>query len=326
MTSNKSSKNGEKKKNYSIIGFIILFLIGAGILFYPKISFWLADYNTIMAHQSYERAVGDLSNEEKQAMWEEAVHYNERLVKSVVEDPFANTDEIDPFDEYYQTLDVGDGEMGYIHIPKINVLLPIYHGVSDTVLDKGVGHIKATALPVGGDGTHCVLTGHTGLTHAKMFNDLVELEKEDEFFLEILDETLAYKVVDIKVVLPDDISSLHREAGKDKVTLVTCTPYGVNSHRLLVTGERSEYNEEANKLNKESKVQFPWGIVAAVVGILIMILIIKRTIDKYKDENSNNKSSNNKNSNNKNSNSRNSSNKNGSNKNSNKKSNCEDNV
>ena len=154
VKSNKSSKYGEKKMNYSFIGFVILFLIGAGILFYPKVSFWLADYNTVIAHQSYERAVGDLSNEEKQAMWKAAVHYNERLVKSVVEDPFANTDEIDPFDEYYQTLDVDEGKMGYIHVPKINVLLPIYHGVSDEVLDKGVGHIKATALPVGGDGTH----------------------------------------------------------------------------------------------------------------------------------------------------------------------------
>ena len=201
------SKGNKEKKNYSIIGFVILFLIGAGILFYPKISFWLADYNTVMAHQRYAQAVGKLSDEDKQMMWNVAIHYNERLVKSVVEDPFANTDEIDPFDEYYQTLDVDEGEMGYIHIPKIDVMLPIYHGVSDEVLDKGVGHIKATALPVGGEGTHCVLTGHTGLTHAGMFNDLVELEKEDEFFLEILDEKLAYKVVDIKVVLPDDISS-----------------------------------------------------------------------------------------------------------------------
>ena len=285
VESNKSSKYGEKKNGYSIIGFIILFLIGAGILFYPKISFWLADYNTIMAHQSYERSVRDLTRGEKQAMWETAVHYNERLVKSVVEDPFANTDEIDPFDEYYHTLDIGDGEMGYIHIPKIDVLLPIYHGVSDGVLDKGVGHIKATALPVGGEGTHCVLTGHTGLSHAGMFNDLVELEPEDEFFLEILDEKLAYRVVDIKVVLPDDISSLHREEGKDKVTLVTCTPYGVNSHRLLVTGERIEYNEETMVSTQEPKTQFPWWIVAVVTGILLVLLIIKRVLDKRAERN-----------------------------------------
>ena len=280
VESNKSSKYSKKRMNYSFVGFIILFLIGAVILFYPKISFWLADYNTVMAHQSYAQAVGNLSDEEKQMMWNVAVNYNERLVKSVVEDPFANTDEIDPFDEYYQTLDVDEGKMGYVHIPKINVLLPIYHGVSDEVLDKGVGHIKATALPVGGVGTHCVLTGHTGLTHAGMFNDLVKLEKEDEFFLEILDEKLVYKVVDIKVVLPDDVSSLHREEGKDKVTLVTCTPYSVNSHRLLVTGERIPFEESTQILSDEVKVWFPWWIVVLVVGILILILIIKRTIDR----------------------------------------------
>ena len=281
----KENKGNKEKVNYSIIGFILLFLIGAGILFYPKISFWLADYNTIIAHQSYERTVGNLSSEEKQMMWDAAIHYNERLVKSVVEDPFANTDEIDPFDEYYQTLDVGDGEMGYIRIPKIDVLLPIYHGVSDEVLDKGVGHIKASALPVGGEGTHCVLTGHTGLSHAGMFNDLVELAEEDEFFLEILDETLAYQVVDIKIVLPNDISTLHREVGKDKVTLVTCTPYGVNSHRLLVTSERIEYNEETMVPVKEQKAQFPWWIIAVVVGTLLILLIIKRIIDKYSKKN-----------------------------------------
>ena len=280
VMSGKSSKHDEKKMNYSLIGFIILFLVGAAILFYPKISFWLADYNTAMAHQSYAQAVGNLSDEDKKKMWKTAVHYNERLVKSVVEDPFANTDEIDPFDEYYQTLDVEDGEMGYIHIPKINVMLPIYHGVSDEVLDKGVGHIKATALPVGGDGTHCVLTGHTGLTHAGMFNDLIELEKEDEFFLEILDKTLAYKVVDIKVILPDDISSLHREEGKDKVTLVTCTPYSVNSHRLLVTGERIPFEESMQTPQDEVKVRFPWWIVVLVVGVLILLLSIKTVIDK----------------------------------------------
>ena len=285
VESNKSSKYSKKRMNYSFVGFIILFLIGAVILFYPKISFWLADYNTVMAHQSYAQAVGNLSDEDKQMMWNGAVHYNERLVKSVVEDPFANTDEIDPFDEYYQTLDVDAGEMGYIHIPKIGVMLPIYHGVSDKVLDKGVGHIKATALPVGGEGTHCVLTGHTGLSHAGMFNDLVELEKGDELFLEILDEKLAYKVTDIKVVLPDDVSSLYREDGKDKVTLVTCTPYSVNSHRLLVTGERIEYNEETMAPVKEQKAQFPWWIVAVVVGTLLLLLIIKRIIDKYSNHN-----------------------------------------
>ena len=196
-------------------------------------------------------------------------------------DPFAATKDIDPFDEYFDTLDIGDGVMGMIRIPKIDVLIPIYHDVSDEVLDKGVGHIKATALPVGGLGTHGVLTGHTGLSHAKMFDDLVKLELGDEFLLEVLDETLAYKIEKILTVLPDDVSQLVREADKDRVTLITCTPYGVNSHRLLVMGERTEYNATVDIRNEIEKTQFPWWIVAMVVSLLILLLIIGRAINKH---------------------------------------------
>ena len=278
MSGNSSQK--EKRGNYSIIGFILLFLIGAGILFYPRISFWLADYNHVAAYQTYERSVANLGSAEKLGLWEQAVNYNERLVTSSVMDPFAATKDIDPFDEYFDTLDVGDGMMGSIRIPEIDVLIPLYHGVSDEVLDKGIGHIKATALPVGGLGTHGVLTGHTGLSHAKMFNDLVELEIGDEFYLEILDETLAYKVERIVTVLPDDVSMLKREADQDRVTLITCTPYGVNSHRLLVMGERTEYNASEGDRGID-KAQFPWWIIAVVVSLLILLLIIGRAINKH---------------------------------------------
>ena len=183
---------------------------------------------------------------------------------------------IDPFDEYFDTLDVGDGMMGSIRIPKIEVLIPIYHGVTDEVLDKGIGHIKATALPVGGLGTHGVLTGHTGLSHAKMFNDLVELQIGDEFYLEILDETLAYKIDKILTVLPDDVSQLVRKADQDRVTLITCTPYGVNSHRLLVMGERTEYNASEHAQRETDKAQFPWWIIAVVIGVLLALVKIRK--------------------------------------------------
>ena len=285
------ARPNEKKKNYSVIGFILVFVIGAGILFYPTISFWLADYNHVAAHQSYERSVAELSTEEKVALWEQAIDYNERLVKSVVKDPFANTESIDPFDEYYETLDIGEGVMGYINIPKISVLLPIYHGVSEEVLEEGVGHINATALPVGGKGTHAVLTGHTGLSHAKMFNDLIELREGDEFYLEILDEVLAYQVRTIKVVLPDDVSSLQREEGQDKVTLVTCTPYGINSHRLLVTGERIPYQAAIAQEQEDNKAQFPWWVIIVVVGTLTLLLIIGRFISKRSKRNKDGKNS-----------------------------------
>ena len=276
---NKSKNSKSNKNNFSIIGFIFIFLLGSGILFYPRISFWLAERNHVVAHQSYEQSVAELSVQEKQEMWDIAVYYNERLVNSVVEDPFASTEDIDPFHEYYQTLDVGEGVMGYIRIPKIEVLLPIYHGVSEEVLEKGVGHIHATALPVGGEGTHSVLTGHTGLSSARMFNDLVDLKLEDEFYLEVLDKILAYRIISIEVVLPDDVSSLQREDGEEKVTLVTCTPYGVNSHRLLVTGERIPYTAEMEE-RAEVKVAFPWWIVLVILLIVGIILWIGRRAKK----------------------------------------------
>ena len=274
----KSSEKSDKKENQkkgSLIAFGFIFLIGTGILCYPTISYWLAQRNHVVAHQTYGRSVAGLSAQEKNAMWEVAVHYNERLLNSVVEDPFASTENIDPFDEYYQTLDVGEGVMGYIRIPEIAVLLPIYHGVSEEVLDKGVGHIHASALPVGGEGTHAVLTGHTGLSNAKMFNDLVELRQGDEFYLEILDEILAYEVTTIQVVLPDDVSSLHREDGEEKVTLVTCTPYGVNSHRLLVTGERIPYTGEAEQGQEDDKSRF-WWILIVTLLLAIIVLVIRK--------------------------------------------------
>ena len=267
-------------KSGSLLWVIIVFLMGACILFYPTISFWLANYNHAVAHQTYERSVASLTTEEKQELWERALHYNERLVNSVVEDPFANIENIDPFDEYYQTLDIGGGVMGYIHIPDISVLLPIYHGVSEEVLDKGVGHIPATALPVGGEGTHAVLTGHTGLNHDKMFDDLPNLNYGDEFYLEILDETLAYQIIHIEVVLPDDISSLHREEGQDKVTLVTCTPYGLNSHRLLVTGKRVDYISKMERSLEDSKATFPWWILLVMIFLVLLTLLIGRKIRK----------------------------------------------
>jgi len=262
-----------RNRSVSLFGFVLIFLAGAGILAYPSISFWLAKYNHHVAHQTYGRSVANLTEDEKQDLWDRAVHYNERLANSVVRDPFASIENIDPFDEYYQTLDVEDGVMGYIHIPVISVLLPIYHGVSDEVLEKGVGHIQATALPVGGIGTHAVLTGHTGLSHAKMFNDLIDLRQGDEFYLEILEETLAYRISSIEVVLPDDVSALQREEGRDLLTLVTCTPYSVNSHRLLVTGERIPYVFQ-EQMRENTKAQFPYWILFGVVLLVLVVLLV----------------------------------------------------
>ena len=285
----KRRKRKRKQNKTSLIGFIFLFLIGAGILFYPTISDWFAQRNNTVARQSYEQNVSNLTKEEKEELWRAAIYYNERLANSVVKDPFANTENIEPFDEYYQTLDVGDEAMGYIHIPKIRVLLPIYHGVSEEVLEKGVGHIPASALPVGGEGTHCVLTGHTGLRQAKMFNELTELREGDEFYLEILNETLAYQIRKIEVVLPDDVSSLRIEAGKDKATLITCTPYSVNSHRLLVTGERVPYTEDMRRSRDNTKTAFPYWIVIVIFTVGIVVMFAGQRIREKRRKAANNK-------------------------------------
>ena len=262
---------GTSRTNSGAFVFLLFFLIGAGILFYPKISAWLAEYNQVVAIQTYQAQVSDLSSDEKEAMWNKAVDYNERMTHSIVKDPFAVTENIDPFDEYFDTLDVGAGIMGVIYIPAIGVRLPIYHSTSDAVLALGVGHIKATALPIGGPSTHSVLTAHTGLRNANMFNDLVNLVEGDTFYIEVLDRTHAYQVDHIEVVQPDDISKLKVVESKDYITLVTCTPYGVNSHRLLVRGERVDYDADASI--EMARRPFPWWVL---IVILILVLIIDR--------------------------------------------------
>jgi len=270
----------KRSRNGAAIVFVLIFLAGASILFYPKISFWLAERNQVVAVQSYTNTVSNMSQDEIAAILEKAHDYNARTAESVVKDPFAATENINPFDEYFDTLELGGGMMGYIRIPGISALLPIYHGTSDEVLEKGVGHIKATALPIGGEGTHSVLTGHTGLRTAKLFNNLVKMEEGDLFFIDILGHTLAYRVDQIEVVEPADISKLKKVDGKDHITLITCTPYGVNSHRLLVRGERYDYNPEMLPPD-DMKVPFPWWILG-VVGILIFIVLIIGVFSKRK--------------------------------------------
>lgn len=171
-----------------------------------------------------------------------------------------------------------EGMMGTVEIPKISVNLPIYHGTEKEILEKGIGHLKGTSFPVGGENTHCSLTGHTGLNSAKMFTDLTELEEGDLFFLHVLGETLAYEVCEIQVVLPDEVNSLYITKGKDLVTLITCTPYGVNTHRLFVTGERTEYTEEVYEEETEKKTadtQWMRSYTKAIlIGLIIVLLLL----------------------------------------------------
>lgn len=228
--------------------FALLFLAGLSLLLYPLVSNQWNAYRQSKLISSYEEMVAeqttagliDYSQERT-----EAISYNEAMEPYILPDSFAMAASLEePGEEYMSCLNLtGDGMMGYVEIPKINVKLPVYHTTSQDVLEKAAGHLEGSSLPVGGEGTHAVISAHRGLLSAALFTDLDRLEEGDYFFLSILDDRLCYMVDQINVVEPSDTSNLGAEDGKDLVTLMTCTPYGVNSHRLLVRGSRVAYEE-----------------------------------------------------------------------------------
>lgn len=252
--------------------FLILLLIGTGVLLYPTLSNFVNQ-----RHGSYAIAQlqGQLENADITKQRRLAEEYNERLRTS--------PEEI-PEEEYNDILNIANGMMGYIQIPKIEVNLPIYHGVSEEVLTQGVGHLPQSAFPIGGEGNHAVLTGHTGLPSAELFTGLTELTEGDTFYISILEQTLAYEVDQIKVVLPSEGQDLAAVPGKDYCTLVTCTPYGVNSHRLLVRGHRAALQQEevVQQLQQESRQKndqpISWWILAGgiLLGLLLLVIIMKK--------------------------------------------------
>ena len=252
---------------------ILCFLIGMTIFIYPPLSDYLARRNVATGANTYEKQVINLSKEEIERMWEEAETYNASLNGDPVPDPFVpGSGRILP-DNYLKVLDTGNGTMGFIDIPKIKVYLPINHGSSEEVLTKGAGHIEQTTLPIGGIGNLSVITAHTGYSGAEMFDRLIQIVNGDIFVVRVLDKVLTYKVDDIRIIDPEDLESLLPIAGKDYVTLVTCTPYGVNSHRLLVRGERVPNVPETMQRNTETP--FPWKlIIMAVASIITFILIL----------------------------------------------------
>ena len=233
------------KRFLPIIMIILLFLGGAAMVLYPVVSSWYMDRHQGQVVADYDEEAARLSQEQIEAELEKARRYNESLLGNVVlTDPFDAEALEEQNTEYEDLLDIGgDGVMGSVEIPGQDIYLPIYHGTSAESLEKGAGHLKNSSLPVGGKGTHAVISGHTALPTAEMFNDLSEVEEGDVFYIHVLGQILAYEVDQIKIVLPEDISDLliHRE--EDYVTLVTCTPYGINSHRLLVRGTRVPYEE-----------------------------------------------------------------------------------
>lgn len=274
---------GRKSQTISKIGFLVCFLM----LIYPLVASSWNRYRSSLLATQYEAAVEE-DPEYYVEMLEEAREYNEALAKSV--DYVVNEQEHE-WDEAYESLLDINGIMGYINIPAIQVTEAIYHYSFDSVLEDGVGHIHGSSLPVGaeeGGTVHSMLTGHCGLPTQKFFTDLDKLVEGDLFFLNVCGETFAYEVDKIQVVLPDDVDSLTMDEGEDKVTLVTCTPYGVNSHRLLVTGHRIPYTEETAA--EEDRAYLPRldigeTLILAVLSIFLVIflfLFVKTKIQQHK--------------------------------------------
>ena len=229
-----------------ILSLAVLFVVSLGVILYPLIANYLSEKNRSLIETQYTEAIEQMDTTALDEARAEAEEYNKTLV-TISEKPYTKDALIKAAESYDTLLNVReDGLMGYVEIPAIGVNLPIYHGTEESTLDRGVGHLLGSSLPVGGTATHCVLTGHSGLAGQKMFSDLNLLKEGDIFFLRVLGQTLAYKVVEIYTVLPEDTGKLTIDTGRDLCTLVTCTPYGVNSHRLLLRGERTEYEEAVN--------------------------------------------------------------------------------
>lgn len=230
--------------------------------------------------KSYEKQAKTYDQKQKEQAFRKAEEYNKDLIKSVVQltDPFKVKKSNGETLIYNNILNIDhSGVMGYLEIPCISVSLPICHGTDAEILERGVGHLAASSIPVGGKSTHSVLTGHTGLSSAKLFTDLTEMKKEDLFFIHVLDRTLAYKVDQISVVRPEDTRKLQIVKGKDYVTLVTCTPYGVNDHRLLVRGVRTKYVKKQRSSIRPRNQNSQWMRTykkAIAIGLMIVTALI----------------------------------------------------
>ncbi len=260
------------KRNWLTIILIAIFIFGLGILLYPSLADYWNKFHQSRAIASYAESVANIDDEEYERLINEAVEYNKKLEKTGVLWEFNDAQRA----EYNATLNVEEnGIMSYIEIPEINCYLPIYHGTETRVLQVAVGHIEGSSFPVGGESTHCILSGHRGLPSAKLFTDLDKLVVGDTFLIRTLDETLTYEVDQIRIVLPYDLSALAIVPGQDYCTLVTCTPYGINTHRLLVRGHRIANEEEAVVIRVTADAMLiDEMVVAPIVAAPILVLLL----------------------------------------------------
>lgn len=262
---NTDEKTEVKKKKRSKAGnvafkliILLVFLAGVGLLIYPSLGNIISCTQQQQVIDEYEKQVAEMRQNDVEYQKELAIDYNRMLSTITLQDPFMQEDATEPateqqsLDDYYEMLRIGsENMMGYIKIPKISISIPIYHDATEVQLQKGIGHLKGTSLPIGGESTHCVLSGHTGVPGNMLFTDLDKMEIGDKFYLHVLDEVLAYRVDQIMVVDPDDTSQIQIVPGQDYCTLLTCTPYGINSHRLLVRGVRTTYTPGEDDENME---------------------------------------------------------------------------
>lgn len=268
------------KSSLSSIFLILVMLIGLSLMLYPSFSNWWNSLHQSKVINTYMEELSHIESEQYDEIWKSALHHNETLRAN--EEKFLLPSEM--HDAYYQQLNIsGNGMMGSIEIPSIGCTLPIYHGTSDVVLQVAVGHLEWSSLPTGGESTHCVLSGHRGLPSARLFTDLDQLREGDTFMLHILDETLTYEVDQILIVLPYETDALLIEEGKDLCTLVTCTPYGVNSHRMLVRGHRVENAAQTvtHRVTADALRLEPIAVaVLLFFPILILLLILSSIIER----------------------------------------------
>lgn len=288
---NDSKKISNTKSNIIlVIVSIIMFLLGSLIFFYPTISNYIANKQFQSAINDYEQKIEKTPVEDLSAEYEKAVKYNNQLNGTDIHDPFIPGSGYIIPKNYNNILNLaGDGIMGYIEIPKIDLKLPIYHTSSEKALEKGVGHLETTALPIGGINNNPILTGHRGLPSAELFTRLDELKKGNIIYIHVLNNHLSYEVDSIKVIKPTEVSKLQPIENKDMITLITCTPYGVNTHRLVVQGKRVPYVEPKKKKEEKPSGYFKltesmksriYGVIAGIIILIVLLFILKKRKNK----------------------------------------------
>lgn len=261
----------KRKLSWTTLSLFGVLLVGLGILLYPSVSQWWNITRQSYAVDQYEDSVEKMQDKERERLFEEAENYNEEI--KAISNPLVNYDQVD---NYKDTLQIqGQDVIGFLEIDSINVNMPIYHSTSPDILNIGVGHLEGTTLPIGGEGNHSVLTTHAGAPHARLFTDLLELEEGDTFTITVLDRIMTYEVDQLKTVLPHEVESLEAAEDKDYVTLFTCTPYGINTHRYLVRGHRIE-NPQPVEEKEDSNYKNIILIALIVTLSLILLLVFRR--------------------------------------------------